>query len=152
MLYTPTVSDSKTVLSVPTGKSFDLVMEHLIYSCPDTPPYAYEQTELITLRTAEDKMEKIFHIKKVVRCPPMDVEATYEIPIPIRKRLMGYIPVAQHRGILTNPRQPYRFYILDEDGFTRLPHTPHTATRSKGAVYFTLAELTAGRPIVVPIP
>src|SRR5258706_9562546 len=138
-----------TVLSVPAGLTYDLVLEHFIYSCPDRSPWKYDPTDLMTFRTAEGNMEKVFKIERVVSANPADIQTTFQIPEPIRDRITGYIQVAHHTGVMSEPG-PYRFYILQEDP-EPLPHAPHTKTRSKGAVYFTRGELTAGNVVVNPL-
>ena len=143
--------DETPVLSVPAGRSYDLILEHFIYSCPDTPAYAYDDTELIAFRTAEGHMEKLFRINRIVGFDPRDIEATYDVPQNIRERISGYLTVAANCGILDTTGR-YRFYILNEDGVKPLPHAPRASERLKGAHYFTHAELTAGRVIVTPIP
>ena len=79
-----------TVLSVPAGLTYDLVLEHFIYSCPDRVPWTYDPTDLITFRTAEGNMEKLFNIERVVSAIPADIQTRYEIAEPIRDRIAGY--------------------------------------------------------------
>jgi hypothetical protein len=134
---------------VPAGLSYDLVLEHFIYSCPDRNPWTYKETDLITFRTAEGNMEKLFKIERVVRVIPADIQSMYEVAESIRDRIVGYIQVATHRGVMTEPGA-YRFCILEENP-EPLPHAPHTAERRKGAVYFSRGELTAGHTVVTPL-
>jgi len=137
------------VLSVPSGKTYDLILEHFIYSCPNTKTWQYESTNFITFRTAEGNMERIFGISAVFTLNPLDIQAAFAIPEPVRDRINGYIAVAQNRGVMEHDGE-YRFYILHEDTVVRLPHSPHTEQRLKGAAYFTINELSRGVPIVTP--
>ena len=134
------------VLSVPAGLSYDLVLEHLIYSCPDR--FHYDTTHLITFRTAEGHMEKIFRIDEVHRLNPLDIDATYDVAPDRMARVRGYISVARNRSILTESGS-YRFYFVTEE--RDLPHLPETAERANGPIYFTAAELMRGTRIVCPI-
>jgi hypothetical protein len=136
------------VLSVPAGKSYDLILEHFVYSCPDN--YQYDETRVITFRTAQDRMERLFSIGQVIRLDPRDIDAAFEVPTQIRERIKGYISVAHSRGIL-EAVGPYRFYILAEDAVVELLHAPRTRDHLKGAHYFTTAELTSGTELVSPL-
>jgi hypothetical protein len=138
------------VLSVPAGKSYDLILEHFIYSCPDNKNYQYDETELVTFRTVEGKMEKLFRIARVIRLDPRDVDAAFEVPSDFRERIKGYISVATNRGILQT-EGPYRFYILDEEAVSNLAHAPHARQRLEGDHYFSRAELASGKAVVAPL-
>jgi hypothetical protein len=137
------------VLSVPAGKTYDLILEHFIYSCPDTEPFKHESTNFITFRTAEGKMERIFGILGTVTLNPIDIEATFSIPEDLRDRIKGYVGVARNRGVMKHDGE-YRFYILRDDAVVDLPHTPSTLERLPGPAYFTIDELTRGDQTVTP--
>jgi hypothetical protein len=139
--------DGSIVLSVPAGKSYDLVLEHFIYSCPIS--YNYRSTDLITFRTAEGLMEKLFTISRVVKLNPLDIDASFGVPDEILQRIRGYLGVAQNRGVLDRPGE-YRFYLLDEESAICLPHQPRARTRLQGAAYFQKCSLLSGERYVNP--
>jgi hypothetical protein len=142
--------DTRPVLSVPAGKIYDLIFEHLIYSCPGSPAYQYADTELITFRTAAGRMAQILKIQKIYTVRPEDLAAEFSIPEDHRTRIAAYITAARKSGVLEKPGV-YRFYILDDEPVATLPHRPTPKTQIKGAAYFTMTQLTSGAPIVVPI-
>src|SRR4051794_11906358 len=100
------------VLSVPTGYSYDLVLEHFIYSCPDDTRYQYDDTDWITFRKDDGVMERIFKIDRVVSLAPVDIEATHEVVANLRDRIMGYLSVAHNKKrVIEDPGNRYRFYF-----------------------------------------
>src|SRR5689334_11848642 len=109
------MSQTDLVLSVPAGKTYDLILEHFIYSCPDDSRYAYDDSDLITFRRADGTMERLFKIARVVQAVPMDIHATYGLPVGLQERIAGYISVARNKRVIQDPGQPFRFYILEED-------------------------------------
>jgi hypothetical protein len=141
--------DDPIVLSVPAGFTYDLIQEHLIYSCPDTRAYQYRPTVFLTPRTGNGHMEKLFTVAQIVRLNPLDIRATFDISEEILDRIRGYLGVAQNKGVLEEPGF-YRFYILDADSITPLPHNPQPTTRLQGAAYFRKSCLLSGDSYVTP--
>ncbi len=149
-MTTPQIPATEIVLSVPAGRSYDLVMEHAVYSCPDSKNYRYRRTRLITFRTAEGWMEVIYRIAVVHRADPRNLDAARAIPQPARERIRAYLVGAKTRRILVTPGS-YRFYLLDENSGCRLSHKPRTARRLPGDAYFHFGDLTKGDRLVVPV-
>jgi hypothetical protein len=138
-----------TVLSVPAGKSYDFIFEHLIYSCPVAPAYEYKDAELIAFRRASGHMEQVLTIGKIHTLRPEDIDAEYSIREEERARISAYITVARKSGVL-DKGDSFRFYILGDEPVAMLPHRPAPKSPLKGAAYFRLADLTSGNPAVVP--
>ena len=61
-------------------------------------------------------------------------------------RLKGYIESRRRQRSFSN--EPYRFYILNEDNMTPLPHKPAMLANSQGHCYFAADDLTSGSKIV----
>ncbi len=144
------VPQSPKVLSVPAGKSYGLILKHLIYSCPEA--YTYKNTPLITFRTTPPDaiMEKVFAIQKVERADPSKIEETCAASDPIKKRITAYVAAAGPAGILAKSGY-YRFYILAPDDVVQLVPAPKAAYTQQGPIYFSLAELQSGKEIVEPL-
>lgn len=134
------MSDNTFVLSVPAGKTYDLILTHRIYSCPDLPPWTYPSTQLIAFRTAEGFMEKVFEIAKVVTVNPFDIDSALNLPVSTKSRIKDYIGEASPRGVMAESGN-YRFYFLDSTNVVDLPHAFHTNERLTGVHYFPLKQL-----------
>lgn len=142
---------SDLVISVPAGKSYAIINQHLIYSCPAA--YTYKSTPLITFRTAPPaaKMEKVFTIEQIVSANPTDIEGTCKVEPDLRSRIATYVSAARPAGVLNRPGI-YRFYILSRSNVLMLPHAPKPDEPSKGLLYFSLGDLQSGNPTVTPLP
>ena len=134
------------VLSVPAGKTYDLILKHFIYSCPDLPAWFYKPTEFIAFRTAEDYMERIFNIAQVIKVNPLNIATASELSESIRIKIRNYIDDAKPRSVMEKSGN-YRFYILHEKDVVKLPHSPHTKDRLQGAHYFSFKQLTSDVPL-----
>ena len=135
-------------LSVPAGLSYELILKHRIYSCPES--YQYQALRLITPRTAEGIMEKIFTIRRVHKADPAHLDQA-RLPEDDRSRIAAYIPDARAAGIL-NADGDFRFYLLDADPAFELSHCPRPPERLDGVHYFSVEQLTGGTQVVSPIP
>ena len=137
----------RVAISVPAGLSYELILRHRIYSCPDS--YQYQALRLITPRTAEGFMEKIFTIRRVHKADPAHLDQA-QLPEDDRSRIAAYIPDARSAGIL-NEDGDFRFYLLDDEPAFDLPHCPRPPERLDGVHYFSVDRLTGGAPVVSPI-
>jgi hypothetical protein len=139
------------VLSVPAGMSYDSILKHNIYSCPDTSAYSYRDVGLLTPRLASGGMEWIYPIKSIVKANPETLAETDRMD-PITKRaIAAYIHDARGASVL-DYQGPYRFYLLDRDHRVDLRgRTPITLFEPLGVVYFTYRDLTEGPHQVRPV-
>jgi hypothetical protein len=135
------------VLSVPAGISYEFLLKHRIYSCPDS--YKYESVRLISPRTAEGVMENIFTIRRILTADPEHLKQA-NLSDDDRSRIAAYISDAHPTGILKDDGE-FRFYILDAEP-TTLKHRPRPPVRLDGAHYFWTDRLTDGSEVVTPIP
>src|SRR5205823_9277679 len=105
------MSAPPTVLSVPAGKTYAIICDHLVYSCPAA--YTYKPTSMICFRTAPPacKMERVFTIQQIVEADPRDIPGTSNAESLVRSRIAAYVSDARPSGVLAKPG-PYRFYLL----------------------------------------
>lgn len=142
---------SHLVLSVPAGKTYAIINRHLVYSCPAA--YTYKSTPMITFRTAPPAaaMEKVFTIQQIELADPLNIQGTCTADTALRARIAAYVAAARPAGVLVKTGK-YRFYILDPKDVLPLPHAPTSIEPSKGPLYFSLADLQSGNPMVTPLP
>ena len=139
----------ETVISVRAGKSYPIIVAHLIYSCP--VEYDYEATKLITFRSAppESRMEKVFAIERIDVINPLMDETSWNLPDDLKSRVKDYFAAAKPKGIISK-QGGYRIYFLAPNPIT-LAHRPKSVQDTDGAAYFALAELQSWKALASPI-
>jgi hypothetical protein len=127
------VALSNEVLSVPAGRTYEIIHQHFIYSCPTT--YTYKpNVRLITFRTAppETAMRTVLEIQKVVEADPTDTEKMCIASRATEARIANYVAAARQTRAFDQPGR-YRFYLLASTPVAVLAHAPRTAEPQKGA-------------------
>jgi hypothetical protein len=100
------------VISVPAGKTIDLIAKHGIYSCPDMDPWRFEEEGLIAFPDRHGCMDEYYHIARLVILNPQDVECSFNISEELRGRIAAYLLEARPRGVIEQPGN-YRFYFVE---------------------------------------
>jgi len=139
------IPDDEVILSVPAGKSYDLILKHKIYSCPDTDRYEYVVTNFMTFRSAEGWMERVFTIIAVHTVNPEFVSEARDLAPDSRNRIIAYCQEATHVGVLKHEGD-YRFYFVE--AHSALPLKPSTEPRPPGAAYYYYRELRGNQAVV----
>lgn len=135
------------VLSVPVGETGHFVGSYRVHACPDN--FSYRPTEYLTFRKSGGFMSEMFRIndnQTLVLDPFDDAAINLHVSEHFFDRLKGYIGSRRRQQSFSN--EPYRFYILNEDNVTSLPHKPAMLANSQGHCYFTADDLTSGSKIV----
>jgi hypothetical protein len=145
------VQKSEKVLSVPCGKSQDLILQHLVYACPDGEPGAEGSVELITFRPPPyGEMGRVFPLEGIVVAYPADLEEGAGVPEPVRGQLLRYLGPARRRRLFEGDGC-YRFYLLKLQGSMVLSHKPRPDQDYPGPIYFLLEDLLRGDTVVGPV-
>lgn len=144
------------VLSIPAGKSYDLIKRYNIHACPESKDYTYKDSEFVTFRSAGGGvMEFIFDLSKAKVFPleSLDIENSenflkekYNITFEEYLRLKDYIKA--RKKVYTHHEENLRFYIFDKSNISYLNHQPRLEKNIQGHTYFDLEELISGQEIV----
>lgn len=141
----------KEILSVPAGKTFDVITKYHIHACPDTASYNYRDPLFITFRQSKGGvMEKLYKIEDIIILAPMNKSVLKDVADSNDKyadRLLNYI---RERTIAHgfNKNVTYKFYILSEEEFISLDHKPRPEKNNAGGWYYTLTEMLSKKEIV----
>jgi hypothetical protein len=138
------------VLSVPVvKKSANWVQKFHVHACPDS--YKYEPTKYITFRQPNGgEMKALYPIGTIYIFSPKDPIPDKVAPEDI-DTLKAYIQERFEKRhsddviVDTDPNQPYRFYMLPNEGVKELLHRPKPAKNNAGHRYYSEAELTSGK-------
>ena len=140
-------TSANMVLSVPVGETGHFVGNYRVHACPDN--FSYRPTEYLTFRKSGGVMSEMFRISEnltLILDPFDDAAINVHASEHYFDRLKGYIGSRRRQQSFSN--EPYRFYILNEDDLTSLPHKPAMLANSQGHCYFTADDLTSGSKIV----
>lgn len=138
----------KEVLSVPAGKTFDLISKFYIHACPNS--YPYKTPLYMTFRKKGGEMDTLYQIEDIVIINPS--EDSYKTiieksTIKEKDRIQNYILQRKAEWRFKAKDEDYRFYILSKKREIKLPHKPKII--NSGHCYFSLAELLCGEKDVV---
>ena len=132
----------KEVLSIPAGKTINLVEKHLIYECPDKEEYRYKKPIFITFR---DKgggvMRKLYKIEDILVFNPtinsdIDRVNDYLKDARIKNRLKNYI----YDSIYEDSEEK-RFYILSAEEIIQLNNMPKPERNNAKFTYYRLFDI-----------
>ncbi|GAU09288.1 hypothetical protein [Desulfoplanes formicivorans] len=132
----------KEVLSIPAGKTIDLVQKYLIYECPDRKEYRYKKTIFVTFRAnGGGTMEKLYKIKDVIVFNPtlksdIDRANEYINDKKINERLNKFISESNYKD-----SEEKKFYILADDEVIELKNKPRPARNNVKFTYYRLADI-----------
>lgn len=141
----------KEILSVPAGKTFDVITKYHIHACPDTASYNYRDPLFITFRQRKGGvMDKLYKIKDVVILAPENKSVLKDLADSTeeyKERLLQYIEDRKNgHGFKSN--DTYKFYILSEEEHISLEHRPKPEKNNAGGWYYTLTEMLSGKEVV----
>ena len=141
----------RRVLSVPAGKTYALMTEHNVYSCPVSHPKHDEKVDAFAPRNEEGKIPRIYKIAaRIVANPKNPVFPTHLKP-EYSQNIKAYISVANSmKGILDGGGQ-YRFCILSDVELGALKHAPSLSRPGSRHVYLSLKQLLSGSASVDPL-
>lgn len=141
------------VISVPAGRTFDLVKEFGVYICPNTQKYNYKNTLYMTFRRHGGIMEMLYSVKRLytLRCDEEELEQL-EMPAAHREAILAYLKKAgeNHPG-KSNEMQ---VYILDKNHTIQLPAgtKPISSRGMAGHCYYRLSDMLNGEQSRMLVP
>ena len=140
----------KEVLSIPAGRSLELVEKFNIYVCPDTKAYSYKKPIFVGFRkSGGGVMERLYKIDSIIVLnPTIDSEIeTFkrsEYSENIKTRILNYIEAAEFTDIIDYDE---RFYILSENEYIELVNRPKPQRNNAKFTYYTLSEVLSKKII-----
>jgi hypothetical protein len=142
------------VISVPAGRTFDLIAAHSIHACPDAYRYARD-ARYMAFRAKGGRIDALFPVARVFeRINPRSGAGLEGVPKADRQRIQRYI---NERGKFRHndeaPSATYRFYMLARHERIELPD-PIEFPGQQGHRYHSFEDLglnAAGEPYV-PAP
>ncbi len=142
------------VLSVAAGATINLVQQHQVYVCPDTPAYNYRKSIFMAFRAQQGIMKDLYRVLDVVIINPLNPgelrafqNSSYDQSM--KQQILNYIAAAPSRGntaAFTNT--PQRFYVLDASTIP-LPNAPRPKRNNPGARYYCLHDILT-KKVVTP--
>lgn len=141
----------KEVLSVPAGKTLEIIEEYNIHSCPNTQNYNYKSSLFITFRKKNGgQMKTLYGIDDVIILNPHNlsqIESLKEMGFVYTDRVINYIE-KRKQGLGFDKGEEYRFYILSEKNKIELPHAPKPRANNPGGWYYSLSEMLNGKEYI----
>ncbi|MDJ0333565.1 hypothetical protein [Planococcus sp. S3-L1] len=137
----------KEVLSVPGGKTKEIVKKYLIHAHPH--PRSYKNAQYLTIRENGGIMDTLYSVRCEFVLRPFSPEWDKAIKFlhkDIQRDVTGYI-TERAADFGFGEKEEYKFYLLNVE--KELNHLPRTSGPIQGHTYFTLGELTSGREIVL---
>jgi hypothetical protein len=142
----------RRVLSVPAGKTYALMTEHNVYSCPEDWPKHDLSVDAFAPRNEKGRIPRIYQIAtRIITDPQMPVFPPDFNP-EFAQSIISYISVAKLREGILDGGGKYRFYILSDVERGALNHSPGLSVPGPAHVNLSLKELLSGSSIVHPIP
>ena len=135
----------KEVLSLPAGRTSDLIQKYKVYSCKAEND-RYETPLFMAFRESGGAMSTLYKLEDKIQLDP-------KVPGAIEKlensgadpgnieRVKGYINDLFSREPDPFPNGDHLFFILLKDDTIDLPNKPKPAIAFEGAAYYTLKEL-----------
>lgn len=130
------------VISVPAGRTYDLIPKHCIYSCPDKASWHFDDEGLIAFRDTQGFMDEYHHITQMVILNPQEVESSLHVPPELRSRIAGYLQDVRPRGAIEELGD-FRFYILSVQAPVSLVFGKAICGRPSGWIPLRLSHLTS---------
>jgi hypothetical protein len=142
----------KEVLSIPAGKSLELVEQYNIYVCPDTKNYNYKKSIFVGFRKAGGGvMERLYKIEYIIILNPT-IENEVETfknsiyPKDVKTRILNYIQTANYNTPIDFDE---KFYVLSLTETIELNNKPRPQRNNAKFTYYTLSEVLS-KEIIVP--
>ena len=136
------------VLSVPAGKTYALMTEHNVYSCPEDSPKHDFSVDAFAPRNEDGRIPRLYRIAaRIVTDPKKPLFPAHFNP-EYSQSITSYISVVKRlKGMLDNGGK-YRFYILSDVEQGALKHAPSLHPAGPAHVYLSLRELLSGAAVV----
>ncbi|NDY73082.1 hypothetical protein DO021_15475 [Desulfobacter hydrogenophilus] len=142
----------KEVLSIPAGKTFDLVEKYKIYECPNNSSYNYKKTIFITFRnTGGGVMKKLYKIEDIIVFNPAEKSDLDRVMDSMteeqtkKERLQDFIKECKYE----HPGEEKKFYILSADEIIDLQNKPKPKRNNAKFTYYRLFDILT-KSIVEP--
>lgn len=141
----------KEVLSIPAGKTFELVEKYSIYECPDQAAYNYKKSLFITFRnTGGGVMNKLYKIEDILIFNPTiesELQRVREMDLSedIKNRLFGYISESGYGSDLDHDK---KFYILSTNEIIELKNQPHPKVNNAKFSYYRLCDILTESEVI----
>ena len=141
----------KEVLSIPAGKSINLVNKYKIYVCPDSSAYNYKKSIFVSFRNkGGGVMDKLFKIEDILVFNPTiksELQRVNDIELPesVKKRIFGYIKEAKFQKEKDDVK---KFFILSMDQIIELKHNPHPKKNNAKFSYYTLSDILTKEEVI----
>jgi hypothetical protein len=142
----------KEVLSIPAGKSLELVEQYNIYVCPDTKNYNYKKPIFVGFRkSGGGVMDRLYKIEDIIILNPtikseVDTFNNSIYSEDIKTRILNYIEASNYISPIDFDE---RFYVLSETETIELNHKPRPQRNNAKFTYYTLSEVLS-KEIIVP--
>lgn len=91
-------------------------------------------------------MEAIYRVDYTFVAHPDDPALLGHVRPEDRQRVRSYVDQRQARGLFFD--EPFRFYVFSRNDVIELTARPRMERNAQGHCYFTVGELTSGRPVV----
>jgi hypothetical protein len=110
----------KSSVKVLATKTWDLVQQHDVYSCPDTPDYEFSKSAPSLLLHSKKRNESMLRfVDTEITLPGLRPDVSF-VPPGLQERLRAYIAqAAAMPGILARNCMRHRFYFLWPDWIQR---------------------------------
>ena len=139
----------REVLSIPAGATYELVMQHRIYSCSNKSGYQHKKTLFLTFRRGNGgEMEALYKISKLLCFDPnVEGQTDRELADPDlsereKSRIRDYMaahPWWAEPSEAAAAAEGVRFYVLGEP--IELRNKPRPKRNNVGFWYYDIAEL-----------
>lgn len=138
----------KEVLSIPAGKTIDLIEKYNIYVCPDNRDYSYKKSLFLSFRAKNGgEMKKLYKIEDILVFNIVDFENSQkniDLSLGVLERISNYI--SSYKEQFENNNDSFftdnmRFYILSENENIELSLKPKPEKNNSKHSYYTLKEI-----------
>lgn len=141
----------KEVLSLPAGKTAEIVNKYFIHAHPNKLSYNYKSSIFIAFRKSNGgRMDRLYQVKEKIILNPhnaMMLNEDLDDDIKYKARIMNYVN-ERKKGMGFEDEGTYVFYILNKTNYIDLKHEPRPENNNPGGRYYKLSELLSGREIV----
>ncbi|MDG5786150.1 hypothetical protein QA612_01510 [Evansella sp. AB-P1] len=132
------------VLSIPAGKTFQIIEDHLVHAFPNTQKYKLES--YVTFRKQHSIMTDLYTVENAVVFDPNHDEIDYvtkDVGKEEKERITAYVKDRKMSKMgFDKPDTPYVFWLLKWE--LSLPHEPRPEKGNPTHVYYNYEELVNG--------
>lgn len=135
------------VLSIPAGKTIDLIKKHHIYVCPNSNDYSYKDALFMAFRASGGgQMEKLYKVDETIILNLSDTLQeleNFDLDVAIIERIRCYVNdhfvIHEKDGRIKVDEM--RVYILSQHETIDLPLNPRPEKSNSKHTYYTLKEM-----------